>query len=47
MSRGTTFSTRLQVRPLKTRISLRSLKRVFSVRIKTLWILGYPQSVLQ
>ena len=41
MSRDTTHA-RL---PVKT--NPRRLIRVFAVRIKTLWILGYPQSVLR
>ena len=36
------FPTRLNVRQAKTQISL----HINAVRLKTLWILGYPQSAL-
>ena len=41
LSRGTAFPTRLNQRPVKTQI------REFTVRLKTFWILGYPQSALR
>ena len=40
LSRGTAFLTRLRVHPAKAKISLR-------IRMKTLRILGYPQSALR
>ena len=45
MSRGTTFSTRLHVAQRKFRIKCADVE--YSLRLKTLWILGDPQSALQ
>ena len=41
-SRYTTFPTRIHVRPAKTQISLHRLIGVFTVHLKTFWVLRYP-----
>ena len=48
-SRGTAFLTIFHERSAKTQISLRipAVWSVFAVYLKTLWILGYPQSDLR
>ena len=49
MSRATAFPIRSQLRSAKTQISPRTRRLiwVFSVRLKMLWIFGYPQTALR